>query len=86
MLAQWEASGLSARRFGEQMGLEPYLLYDWRRAARRASSTAELVEVPRTVEMAGWAAEVATARAVVRLSSSASPQWAAQLLRELGRC
>jgi len=68
------------------MGVEPYLLYDWRRSARRASTPAELVEVPRSVEMGGWAAEVATARAVVRLSAEASPQWAAQLVRELGRC
>lgn len=86
LLSQWDASGLSAREFSEQMGLGAHQLYGWRKVARRACAPAEWIEVPRPAEVRGWAAEVTTGDVVVRLSSAAAPMWAAKLVRELGRC
>ena len=86
LLSQWEASGLGAREFSEQVGLRAHQLYGWRKMARRACAPAEWIEVPRPAEVRGWAAEVTTGDVVVRLSSVAAPVWAAQLVRELGRC
>lgn len=87
ILAAWKASGLSAREFGQDAGIAPYLLYDWRRAARRSTTGVEvpLVEVPAPLGGFG-AAEIVTQRGLVRLFPAAAPAWAAQLVRELNRC
>jgi transposase-like protein len=88
IVAGWEDSQLSGVEFAEQRGIDVHLLYRWRRRVRRAGLepvASGMLEVPR-VAMAGWAAEVTTARGPVRLSMAVSPAWAAELIRELARC
>jgi len=88
LLARWAASGLSARAFALEAGVEPHQLYEWRRNARREQPPAQvaLVEVPRNGAVTWWAAEVGTRSGTVQLSTAAAPAWAAQLVRELNRC
>jgi len=87
ILAEWEASGLSAVEFAQQRGLDKRSIYRWRAQERRAPVRREvsLVEVPAS-RTGAWAAEVMTASGPLRLSLAASPSWAGQLIRELGRC
>lgn len=44
-----------------------------------------LVEVPALVD-GGWVAEASIGCGMLRFSGQASPQWAAQIIRELARC
>ena len=87
LLARWAASGLSARAFALEAGVEMHQLYEWRRSPRREPpAPVTFVEVPRRGAVTWWAAEVATRSGTVQLSTTAQPAWAAQLVRELNRC
>lgn len=87
LLARWAASGLSARAFALEAGVEMHQLYEWRRSPRREPpAPVTFVEVPRHGAVTWWAAEVATRSGTVQLSTTAQPAWAAQLVRELNRC
>ena len=87
LLARWAASGLSARAFALDAGVEMHQLYEWRRRPRRERpAPVTFVEVPRRGAVTSWAAEVATRSGTVQLSTTAQPAWAAQLVRELNRC
>jgi hypothetical protein len=86
ILAEWEASGLRAVEFAQQRGLDKRSIYRWRAQVRRAPARElSLVEVP-APRTGAWAAEVMTVSGPLRLSLAASPRWAGQLIRELGRC
>ena len=87
LLARWAASGLSAKAFALEAGVEMHQLYEWRRNTRREQpAPVAFVEVPRRGAETRWAAEVATRSGIVQLSTMAQPTWAAQLVRELNRC
>lgn len=87
LLARWAASGLSARVFAVEAGVEMHQLYEWRRSMQREPpGPVTFVEVPRRDAVMSWAAEVATRSGTVQLSATAQPAWAAQLVRELNRC
>ena len=87
LLARWAASGLSARAFALEAGVEMHQLYEWRRSPRREPpAPVTFVEVPRRGAVTWWAAEVATLSGTVQLSTTAQPAWAAHLVRELNRC
>ena len=40
-LAEWQASGLSAKEFAPRAGVTPHTLYAWRRRARTTTNQAE---------------------------------------------
>jgi hypothetical protein len=85
-LTKWATTGLSAREFGQQMGVSPKTLYRWRRIADASiPAGATMVELP-PLALGAWAAEVVTPCGALRFSGHGSPAWAAQLLRELARC
>ncbi len=83
-----EASGLSVAAFAAQRGLHRQALYRWRSEQRRspARRAVALVEVPAPKVAGAWAAEVMTAHGPLRLSLTATPSWAGELIRELRRC
>lgn len=88
ILTLWSETGASAREMAQQTGVSPSCLFRWKRGARPGATVKTdraLVEVPVPVG-GGWAAEASTACGVVRFCGHASPQWAAQMLRELARC
>ena len=89
ILARWAESGMSARELARQTGVSASSLFRWkhrRQPPRAATMTGPaLVEVPAPAGR-GWAAEASTGCGTLRFSDQASPQWAAQLLRELTRC
>jgi transposase-like protein len=87
LLARWAASGLSAKAFALEAGVETHQLYEWRRSTRREQAApVTFVEVARHGAVTWWAAEVATRSGPVQLATTAQPAWAAQLVRELNRC
>lgn len=89
ILARWSETGVSACELARQTGVSASSLFRWKhdRRPQRAGTMAApaLVEVPAPVG-SGWAAEASTGCGTLRFSEQASPQWAAQLLRELARC
>ena len=100
ILADWAASGLSARVFALRAGVRMSQLYEWRQRARRRSLVVvgegrrvgaralrpvSLVELP-AIAQGAWVAEVASRAGAVRLSPVADPRWAAALITELNRC
>ena len=89
ILARWSETGVSARELARQTGVSAASLFRWKHGARRQRAAPltgpALVEVPAPTN-GGWAAEASTGCGMLRFSGSASPQWAAQLLRELARC
>jgi hypothetical protein len=85
VVAAWEASRLSAERFAEQTGIPVSSLLRWR---RQRLGVPKLVELPPSPAMMSseWAAEISTKAGALRLSTSASPTWAAALVREINQC
>jgi len=85
VLAAWDASRLSAERFAAQSGIPVSSLLRWR---RQRLGVPRLVELPAMTPMptSEWAAEITSKAGPIRLSSSASPAWAAALLREINQC
>jgi len=85
VLAAWDASRLSAERFAAQSGISMSSLLRWR---RQRLGVPKLVELPAmtAVPTAEWAAELPSKVGPIRLSHSASPAWAAALLREINQC
>jgi hypothetical protein len=78
-------SGLSAAEFAKQRGIPVRKLYRWRNAPLPAQTAAAFIELP-AIATGSWMAEVTSKAGGVRLSGSASPVWAASLIRELNRC
>jgi len=90
VVARWAQSGLSANEVAERTGVSRSSLTRWKRQLSTRTGPAEpllvtLVEVPPPIGGLG-VAEVMTRGGAVRLFAMASPQWAAQLVRELNRC
>lgn len=89
ILARWAETGVSARELARRTGVSPSSLFRWKQGRRQPRVTQmpgpDLLEVPAPVGD-GWAAEANTGCGPLRFSAHASPQWAAQLLRELARC
>jgi len=88
LIAEWDRSRLSGVVFAEERGLNQRALYRWRQRLGRGAVVAtgpELIELP-PAAASTWAAEVTSRAGCVRLAESASPGWAAALVRELNRC
>lgn len=88
ILTLWSETGVSAREMARQIGVSPASLFRWKHGARQSAAAMTgpaLVEVPAPVG-GGWAAESSTGCGVLRFAGHASPQWVAQVLRELARC
>ena len=88
ILTLWSETGVSAKEMARQTGVSPSSLFRWKRGTRpraRAKTSLSLVEVPALVG-GGWTAEVSTGCGVLRFSGHATPQWVAQVLREIARC
>lgn len=90
VLADWVASGRPAGAMAAASNWSKSTLYRWRTREgeprlRKADSLRPLVAVPAPVANSA-VAEVLTRSAAVRLFAAATPQWAAQLIRELNRC
>lgn len=88
ILALWSETGVSAKEMARQTGLSPSSLFRWKRGPRprtRARTSPSLVEVPAPIG-GGWTAEASTGCGVLRFSGQATPQWVAQVLREIVRC
>jgi len=85
VVTAWRQSGLSAVEFGEQAGIAARKLYRWQGEMVAQAPTAAFIELP-AMSTAAWTAEVMSRSGSVRLSASASPVWAASLIRELNRC
>ncbi len=88
-VALWAQSGRSAKDVAQQLGVSRQSLARWKQAARlttvRAEAEPALVEVPAPTSGVG-VAEVMTRSGAVRLCATASPAWAAELIRELNQC
>jgi len=78
-------SGLSAAQYAEETGIPVRRLYRWGKSAMPAQETSGFIELP-PLATGTWAAEVASGAGSVRIAASASPAWAASLIRELNRC
>jgi hypothetical protein len=86
IMEAWRQSGLSVVEFAAQKGMAVRKLYRWRGAkASTPPEASALIELP-SILAGGWTAEVTSKVGAVRLAGSASPVWAASLIRELNRC
>ena len=90
ILAEWAASGRTAGAMSAAADWSKSALYRWRTRhgdprLRKTDERQPLVAVPAPIANSA-VAEVLTRNAAVRLFSTASPPWAAQLIRELNRC
>jgi transposase-like protein len=90
ILADWAASGQTAGAMSAAADWSKSALYRWRTSQgelslRKTDEPRPLVAVPAPIANSA-VAEVLTRSAAVRLFATASPQWAAQLIRELNRC
>ncbi len=90
IVERWGQSGLSAHEVAEGTGVSRSSLTRWKRRLSTRTGPAEpllvsLVEVPPPIGGLG-VAEVMSRGGAVRLFAVGSPQWAAQLVRELNRC
>jgi hypothetical protein len=85
LIADWNRSGMSGVAFAAERGIDRRALYRWRQRVALAPARPRLIEVP-GMESGAWAAEIATRTGTVRLSPSAPPSWAGQLIRELSQC
>lgn len=90
ILAEWAASGRTAGAMSAAADWSKSALYRWRTRhgepnLRKTGEPQRLVAVPAPVVNSA-VAEVLTHNAAVRLFATATPQWAAQLIRELNRC
>lgn len=88
ILTLWSEKGVSAKEMARQTGISPSSLFRWKRRPRprtRVMTNPALVEVPALVD-GGWVAEASIGCGMLRFSGQASPQWAAQIIRELARC
>ena len=89
VLALWTRERWSAAAVARQAGVSRSSLQRWKRTlgapAPVTAVSVPLVEVPAPLGGLG-VAEVLTREGPVRLCATASPVWAAQLVRELNRC
>jgi len=89
VLALWTRGRWSAEEVARQAGVSRSSLQRWKRTLGApvlvTPGNAPLVEVPAPTGGLG-VAEVLTREGLVRLSGTAAPAWAAQLVRELNRC
>ena len=89
IIAMWAKCGLTVKEFSQRAGVSPSSLWRWKQDLRPTSRARTvspvLMEVPPPIGGLG-SAEVMTRNGSVRLFASATPKWAAQLIRELNQC
>lgn len=85
IVTKWRESGLSLAEYAEKTGIAARSLYRWSNDAVPMQEAGTFIELT-AMGSGAWAAEVMSKAGLVRLSGSASPAWAASLIRELNRC
>ena len=91
VLAFWAQSGRSGEEVAREKGVSRQSLARWKLAARLAGREAAATPTPARVEVPAprsgeGVAEMLTRHGPVRLFATATPAWAAALVRELNRC